>query len=98
MIDRWTAGKKDGQTHRQANRWIDRPTDRQTNGQTKHLPILQDSVPCQGRCPASVLKNKERTHLKPKVVQGMGTAAQWDKFKNIWTKGLYLIKLACCQD
>ena len=55
--DVWTYGRTDGRT------------DKRTDVRTENLPILQDFVPYQGRCPATA-------QLQPKncVKRGKGTA------------------------
>ena len=42
-LNKWTDGWTDGRT--------DGRTDGQMDGQTEFLPILQDFLPCRGRCP-----------------------------------------------
>ena len=67
-MDKWTNGQTDKRTNGQMDKWTNGQTDEQTNVQMENLPILQDFVPNQGRCPASPMKPKE------KVEQGKGTA------------------------
>ena len=63
-------GRTDGQKDRWTDRWTDGQTDRQTDG-TESLPILQDFVPYQARCPASPQKDQEIS-LKDKSKEGQG--------------------------
>ena len=50
--------------------WLDGPEggmDGRTDGQTENLPILQDFVPCLGRCLASLQEYEERTCRKQEL-------------------------------
>ena len=60
-MDGWTDGWMDGRT----DGWTDGRTDRRT----ENLPILQDFVPYQGRCPATA-----QLQLENCIKQGKGTA------------------------
>ena len=65
----WLAGPQAWLAGPQA--WLDGPeggTNGWTDGRTENLPILQDFVPYQGRCPASPHENKEEKE------QSKGTA------------------------
>ena len=82
---------KQGEGEQQQFRFLGNGPDRtigRTDKRTENLPILQDSVPYRGRCPASPMKTKE------KVEQGKGTADHLMPLGYLFLYTIYLIKNA----